>query len=152
MAETAPSNPRKLLADAAHDCGSFSSVAQNQTWTELPRKEFPAWALDPREQERDHTAGSTSKRIYTSVPVEYVAFIAVESGASDQEKEEARADLDQLRSDYLDQLLGTTFPDAGEEGNVGKDGRQRRELQQGETSIMFDAISLIVHQNQRFGT
>lgn len=151
MADISPANPRKLLADAARNCGSFRSVAQNQTWTELPGREMPAWALDPMEQESDHSSGTTSGRIYTGVPVEYVAFIAVNSGTEARDKEDARSSLDGLRNDYLDELFGTTFPNAGDFGNAEKNGRQRRELQQGESTLMFDAISFVIHQDQQYG-
>jgi hypothetical protein len=151
MADHDPANPRGLLEEAANAVSDFRSVTPEATWTELPSNEQPAWALDPREQENDHDSDSTSGRIYSNVGIEYIVYIAVESGPDPRDREDARAELDNLRSAYLDQLLGTTLPDRDYEGEMEKTGRQRQHFEQGETSIMLDAISLLVNQTQIYG-
>jgi len=151
MADHDPADPRGLLEDAAGAVPDFRSVTPEATWTELPSNEQPAWALDPREQENDHESDSTSGRIYSNVGIEYIVYIAVESGPDPRDREDARSELDGLRGAYLDQLLGTTLPDSGHEGEMEKTGRQRQHFEQGETSIMLDAISLLVNQTQIYG-
>lgn len=151
MADHDPADPRGLLEDAANAVSDFRSVTPEATWTELPSNEQPAWALDPREQENDHESDSTSGRVYSNVGIEYIVYIAVESGPEPRDREDARAELDSLRNAYLDQLLGTTLPDNGQEGEMEKTGRQRQHFEQGETSIMLDAISLLVNQTQIYG-
>jgi hypothetical protein len=151
MADHDPADPRGLLENAANAVPDFRSVTPEATWTELPSNDQPAWALDPREKENDHESDSTSGRIYSNVGIEYIVYIAVESGPDPRDREDARGELDSLRNAYLDQLLGTTLPDSDYEGEMEKTGRQRQHFEQGETSIMLDAISLLVHQSQRYG-
>lgn len=148
MATFDPTDPRQLLTDAANAVSAFQSVRQDVFWDEIPQGDLPGWALDPREQERDHEAMSADRGIYGTVPIEYVCYIGVESTGR---RSAARGDLDTYRSDYLDELFQSTLP-TNNTGRMQKTGRVRFEVEHGEIALMADAISFTVFQNQDFTT
>lgn len=143
MADLRPPNPRQLLEDAATATGSFADVRPDTFPGEIPRAEFPTWALDPREEEQPHKSRSTSSKHY-GVDVEFVCYLAVESGPERSDRADARSELKSLRNEYLTQLFEDT-------SKIEKTGRTMSDVTQGETTVLMDAISLQVNQTQIYG-
>lgn len=141
MADIRPSNPRKLLTDAATAYGGFNDVRLDIFPGEIPRTNLPTFAVDPREEEQSHTATSTNGQHYDTVDLELIVYLAVESGPDPSDRSSARSTLKTYRNGYLTQLLGDT-------SDIEKTGRMMNDVAQGETMVLMDAITLQVNQTQ----
>lgn len=150
MATIEPTDPRQLLEDAANNVSAFRTVEQDKMHTEMGSDDLPSWALDPREQERDHEAQTTNMRVYSGVPTEMIFYIAVEAGSTPADRETARDSLDTHRNSFFDALYQTVLPNNNEDGRIGKTGRVRSLLEHGERMLMYDAVSVLVTQDQEF--
>ena len=146
MADLRPADPRQKLKDTATATGSFTSVYDDRyvgELAELRASDLPAFAIDPREEELDHESTSTSKRVYHPT-VRYVIYLAVESGPDPSDRSSARQTLNSLRDDVLTQLADTAS------GQAEKTARNRDEIQQGESTVMVDAMTIDYTQKQIF--
>lgn len=147
MADLNPSDPRQLLEDAANATSGFSSVKPETFPTEVREKELDAWLLDPREEEQPHESSGAGQRLYNRVPIEYIFYIVTEGG--EDNRKSARDTLSTLRDQYLTQMFDT-FEANGGRGSVEKTGRLRYQVQNGETELMGDAVSVQVAQHQDY--
>lgn len=147
MADLRPDDPRGLLETAAKNIASFSDVRPEIFPDEIPGSDLPAWALDPREQELDHEATGGGGRIYSGVAIEYVAYIAVQSGPDASDRSAARGDLKTLRGKYLTEMFNV-FASNTTDGSAQKTGRNQFDIRQAESMLLVDAISIQVQQIQ----